>query len=106
MKSLRRRGQAWIVFEKSTAATKALESLQGFPLYNKPMRIAYARSKSDVIAKKDGTFVERPKIKKGVKKQRGTVHSFLFLQLYIITKMFSSKKKDSLKKRYLQGSNL
>ena len=38
MKSLRRRGQAWIIFEKGSASTKALESLQGFPLYNKPMR--------------------------------------------------------------------
>jgi len=72
MKSLRRRGQAWIVFEKASASTKALESLQGFPLYNKPMRIAYARTVSDDVAKKNGTYVERPKIKKGVKKQRGT----------------------------------
>ena len=72
MKSLRRRGQAWIIFEKVAASTKALDSLQGFPLYNKPMRIAYARTVSDVIAKKNGTYVERPKVKKGVKKQRGT----------------------------------
>jgi len=61
MKSLKRRGQAWIIFREVSAATNALKSLQGFPFYNKPMRINFARSKSDAIAKVDGTYVERPK---------------------------------------------
>lgn len=61
MKSLKRRGQAWIVFKETPSATNALKSLQGFPFYNKPMRINYARTKSDVVAKADGTYVERPK---------------------------------------------
>merc|ERR1711972_1281699 len=61
MKSLKRRGQAWIVFKEAPSATNALKSLQGFPFYNKPMRIDYAKSKSDVVAKADGTYVERPK---------------------------------------------
>mmetsp|Transcript_37518 Transcript_37518/g.82086 ORF Transcript_37518/g.82086 Transcript_37518/m.82086 type:complete len:309 (+) Transcript_37518:54-980(+) len=61
MKSLKRRGQAWIIFADVNAATTALKSLQGFPFYNKPMRINYAKTKSDVVAKADGTFVERPK---------------------------------------------
>lgn len=61
MKSLKRRGQAWIIFKETPSATNALKSLQGFPFYNKPMRINFARSKSDVVAKGDGTYVERPK---------------------------------------------
>jgi len=61
MKSLKRRGQAWIIFKEMSSATNALKSLQGFPFYNKPMRIGYAKSKSDVVAKADGTYVERPK---------------------------------------------
>lgn len=61
MKSLKRRGQAWIIFKETSAATNSLKSLQGFPFYNKPMRISYAKSKSDVVAKGDGTYVERPK---------------------------------------------
>mmetsp|Transcript_61835 Transcript_61835/g.109818 ORF Transcript_61835/g.109818 Transcript_61835/m.109818 type:complete len:245 (-) Transcript_61835:84-818(-) len=61
MKSLKRRGQAWIIFKETSAATNSLKSLQGFPFYNKPMRITYAKSKSDVVAKADGTYVERPK---------------------------------------------
>mmetsp|Transcript_42959 Transcript_42959/g.93536 ORF Transcript_42959/g.93536 Transcript_42959/m.93536 type:complete len:259 (+) Transcript_42959:97-873(+) len=61
MKSLKRRGQAWIIFKEVSSATNALKSLQGFPFYNKPMRISYARTKSDAVAKADGTYVERPK---------------------------------------------
>jgi U1 small nuclear ribonucleoprotein A len=61
MKSLKRRGQAWIIFKEMSSATNALKSLQGFPFYNKPMRIAFAKTKSDVVAKADGTYVERPK---------------------------------------------
>merc|ERR1719265_823712 len=61
MKSLKRRGQAWIVYKEDNSATNALKSLQGFPFYNKPMRIAYARTKSDAITKADGSFVPRSK---------------------------------------------
>lgn len=61
MKSLKRRGQAWIIFKETSSATNALKSLQGFPFYNKPMRINYAKTKSDAVAKSDGTYVERPK---------------------------------------------
>jgi len=61
MKSLKRRGQAWIIFKEMSSATNALKSLQGFPFYNKPMRIAYGKTKSDVVAKADGTYVDRPK---------------------------------------------
>merc|ERR1719174_686114 len=63
MKSLRRRGQAWIVFKEQTAAGAAVKALQGFPFYNKPIRIAYAKAKSDVVSKADGTFQPRAKIK-------------------------------------------
>merc|ERR1719174_1540019 len=63
MKSLRRRGQAWIVFKEQSAAGAAVKALQGFPFYNKPIRIAYAKAKSDVVSKADGTFQPRAKIK-------------------------------------------
>ena len=33
----------------------------GFPFYDKPMRIAYSKTDSDMIAKIKGTFTERPK---------------------------------------------
>jgi len=61
MKSLKRRGQAWIIFKESSSATNALRSLQGFPFYNKPMRINFAKTKSDAVARADGSYVERAK---------------------------------------------
>ncbi|OAY81346.1 U1 small nuclear ribonucleoprotein A [Ananas comosus] len=38
--------------------------MQGFPFYDKPMRIQYAKTKSDIIAKADGTFVPRERRKR------------------------------------------
>ena len=55
------RGQAWVVFADVGSATNAMRQMQGFPFYDKPMRIAFAKQKSDVIAKKDGTFKPREK---------------------------------------------
>ncbi|KAL0389648.1 UNVERIFIED_CONTAM: U1 small nuclear ribonucleoprotein A [Sesamum calycinum] len=63
-KTLKHKGQAWVVFEEVSSATNALRQMQGFPFYDKPMRIQYAKTKSDVIAKADGTFVPREKRKK------------------------------------------
>lgn len=61
LKTLKMRGQAFIVFKDIPSATNALRSMQGFPFYDKPMRIAYCKSKSDAVAKLDGTFVPRDK---------------------------------------------
>ena len=43
------RGQAFIVFDSIQAATNALQSVHGFPLFNKPMDINFARNKSDYL---------------------------------------------------------
>ncbi|XP_002163097.2 U1 small nuclear ribonucleoprotein A [Hydra vulgaris] len=61
MKTLKMRGQAFVVFKDIPSATNALRSMQGFPFYDKPMRIAYCRSKSDAVAKLENTFVPRDK---------------------------------------------
>lgn len=61
LKTLKMRGQAFVIFKEIGNATNALRSMQGFPFYDKPMRIQYAKSDSDVIAKMKGTFSERPK---------------------------------------------
>ncbi|CAK8544351.1 unnamed protein product [Lathyrus sativus] len=63
-KTLKHKGQAWVIFEDVTSASNALRQMQGFPFYDKPMRIQYARTKSDIIAKADGTFVPREKRKR------------------------------------------
>jgi len=63
-RGLKLRGQAWVVFADAGAATNALRQMQGFPFYDKPMRIAFAKTKSDAVAKRDGTFAPREKRKR------------------------------------------
>jgi RNA recognition motif-containing protein len=54
------RGQAFVLFQNVEQARAALEVLQGERLYGKSMVIKYAKYKSDVISKADGTFeIER-----------------------------------------------
>lgn len=60
-KSLSMRGQAWIVFDDVGMATSALRAMQGFDFFGKPLRLAYAKVKSDAIAKRDGSWKPRPK---------------------------------------------
>lgn len=62
------RGQAFIAFKEISSATNALRQMQNFPFYDKPMRLSYAKGKSDVVAKADGSF--EPK-KPGDKRKRG-----------------------------------
>uniref|UniRef100_M3ZEQ4 Small nuclear ribonucleoprotein polypeptide B2 n=1 Tax=Xiphophorus maculatus TaxID=8083 RepID=M3ZEQ4_XIPMA len=68
MKTMKTRGQAFVVFKELTAATNALRQLQGFPFYNKPMRIQYAKTDSEVISKMKGTFSDKEKKKEKKKK--------------------------------------
>ncbi|XP_072996199.1 U1 small nuclear ribonucleoprotein A-like isoform X1 [Typha latifolia] len=78
--TLKHRGQAWVVFEDVSSASEALKRMQGFPFYDKPMRIKYAKTKSDIIAKADGTFVPRERRKKhderAERKRREQQHVF------------------------------
>ncbi len=37
MKTYRLRGQAWVVFTDTAAATNALRTMQGFPFFEKPI---------------------------------------------------------------------
>jgi len=41
-KTLKHKGQAWVIFEDVTSASNALRQMQGFPFYDKPMVLSYA----------------------------------------------------------------
>lgn len=71
-KALKLKGQAWIVFETQESAVKARSEMSGFNFYGKPMKVDFARIKSDVISQKDGTFVHRP-LRKVVKSKKKKV---------------------------------
>ncbi|XP_078159921.1 U2 small nuclear ribonucleoprotein B''-like isoform X1 [Carex rostrata] len=61
LKTPKLRGQAWVVFSEITAASNAFRQMQNFPFYDKPIRLQYAKEKSDCVAKADGTFDKKKK---------------------------------------------
>jgi len=60
-KTLKLRGQAFIIFRDIGSASNALRQMNNFIFYDKPMRVTFARAKSDLIAKLQGTYTEREK---------------------------------------------
>uniref|UniRef100_A0A8C9RLV6 Small nuclear ribonucleoprotein polypeptide B2 n=1 Tax=Scleropages formosus TaxID=113540 RepID=A0A8C9RLV6_SCLFO len=75
LKTMKMRGQAFVVFKELSSATNALRQLQGFPFYNKPMRIQYAKTDSEIISKMRGTFGDKDKKKDKKKKLQEPVSS-------------------------------
>ena len=49
LKTLKMRGQAFVVFQDISSATNALRSMQGFPFYDKPMVCASIRRSSKTV---------------------------------------------------------
>ncbi|KAI9789763.1 MAG: U2 snRNP complex subunit msl1 [Peltula sp. TS41687] len=56
LKTMKMRGQAHVVFRDVQASSQAMRTLQGFEFFGREMRISYAKTKSDTIAKLDGTY--------------------------------------------------
>jgi len=71
LKTLKMRGQAFIVFKDIGPATNAVRALQGFTIYGKPLRVNFAKTKSDAAARLDGTW--KPKEKKKTPKAKPKV---------------------------------
>ncbi|XP_055506081.1 U2 small nuclear ribonucleoprotein B'' [Leucoraja erinacea] len=69
LKTMKMRGQAFVIFKEIICATSALRQIQGFPFYGKPMRIQYAKTDSDLVSKMRGTFADKEK-KKEKKKNK------------------------------------
>ncbi len=68
-KTYRMRGQAFVVFRDITAATQAVRQMQSFPFYDKPMKLTYAKAKSDATAKLDGTYELKHKAERQAKRK-------------------------------------
>jgi len=58
-KNVQMRGQAFIIFEKIEGAVKAKENLQGFFWMGYQLNIQFAKVRSDVHTKVDGSFEQR-----------------------------------------------
>jgi RNA recognition motif-containing protein len=57
------RGQAFITYESAAAAKAAADTMGGFELFGKPLSVALARERADVLTKADGTYVPRERRK-------------------------------------------
>eukprot|EP01091_Cochliopodium_minus_P010386 TRINITY_DN2734_c0_g1_i2.p1 TRINITY_DN2734_c0_g1~~TRINITY_DN2734_c0_g1_i2.p1 ORF type:complete len:177 (-),score=55.40 TRINITY_DN2734_c0_g1_i2:25-555(-) len=69
MKNNKMRGQAFIIFKDSNSSTKAINSMQNYWFFGKPMHIAYAKKKSKIIQEMHGIISEEQPIKKREKEE-------------------------------------
>jgi len=63
------RMEVFVVFRDISCATNALRGLQGFKLMGRELRIAFAKTKSDILALEDGTYKPRIKLKRDEEKK-------------------------------------
>ncbi|KAJ2905117.1 uncharacterized protein MKZ38_006363 [Zalerion maritima] len=56
MKTMKMRGQAHVVYRDVQTATQAMRALNGSQFLGNEIKIEYAKSKSDIISKLDGSF--------------------------------------------------
>ena len=66
LKTLKMRGQAFIVYGSIEEATKALRNCQGMQFLGKPMTIQYAMGRSNILNVIQGTY--RPSVKSTLKR--------------------------------------
>ena len=56
--NLKAKGQAFVVFDDPEAAGRAIKEVQGFELFDKPMVLDYAKTRSDATVLNDGNVEE------------------------------------------------
>ncbi|KAJ5527228.1 U1 small nuclear ribonucleoprotein [Penicillium pulvis] len=80
--NLRAKGQAFIVFDSVEAATRAIEEVNGFDLFDKPMVLDYAKTRSDAtVLRENGTDeLEAHKRRRMAEKERKQAHEALEAQ--------------------------
>ncbi|KAI5785204.1 U1 small nuclear ribonucleoprotein usp102 [Pyronema domesticum] len=52
-KNLKAKGQAFVVFDSVQSAENAIREVQAFPLFGKPMVLAFAKTRSDATVKRE-----------------------------------------------------
>ena len=52
--NLKAKGQAFIVFDNVDSATRAIEEINGFDIFDKPMILDYAKTRSDATVQREG----------------------------------------------------
>uniref|UniRef100_A0A3Q2ZH29 Small nuclear ribonucleoprotein polypeptide B2 n=1 Tax=Kryptolebias marmoratus TaxID=37003 RepID=A0A3Q2ZH29_KRYMA len=106
MKTPKMRGQAFVIFKELAAATNALRQLQGFPFYNKPMRIQYAKTDSELISKMKGTYGDKEKKKEKKKKAQEAAAAAAAAAANVLSLWFPSQVPDNPPNHILFLTNL
>ena len=52
-KNIKAKGQAFVVFDDVDSAQEAIDEIQGFDLFGKPMTLAFAKTRSDATVKRE-----------------------------------------------------
>ncbi|PYI15266.1 U1 small nuclear ribonucleo protein usp102 [Aspergillus japonicus CBS 114.51] len=80
--NLKAKGQAFVVFDSVEAAGRAIDEINGFELFDKPMVLEYARTRSDATVLREGgeEELEAHKRRRGAEKERKQAHEALEAQ--------------------------
>jgi RNA recognition motif-containing protein len=70
--NLKAKGQAFVVFEDPESAQKAIDEVQGFEIFDKPMQLALARTRSDATVARTGNEEELEAHKRRRLAEKGT----------------------------------
>ncbi|KAF2226741.1 hypothetical protein BDZ85DRAFT_256693 [Elsinoe ampelina] len=57
-KSLKRKGQAFVVFDSAESAQNAIDEINGFELFDRQINCQFAKTKSDATVQREGTEEE------------------------------------------------
>ena len=71
--NLKAKGQAFIVFDGIEAAERAIKEVQGFELFDKPMVLDFAKTRSDATVRKEGTEADFEVHKRRRLAEKGTL---------------------------------
>ena len=77
-KNLKAKGQAFVVFDETEAAERAIKEVQGFELFEKPMILDYAKTKSDATVQREGGAEEFETHKRRRLAEKGTRETVCF----------------------------
>lgn len=72
-RNLKAKGQAFVVFDDTEAAERAIKEVQGFELFEKPMVLDYARIRSDATVEQEGNAEDLESHKRRRLAEKGTL---------------------------------
>lgn len=82
--NLRAKGQAFIVFDNVDSATRAIEEVNGFELFEKPMVLDYAKTRSDATVMREGGADDLEAHKRKRLAEKGWAFTSLFATLVLV----------------------